>query len=121
MTHEGKYVGVFEGPPSHVKDIHPAAKAGEFYASCQHRKNDDAFWTLGPFSSRDEARDAVCTEAIRRDDDGVLGTFEVIDERIFQTNKAGQEILNAIYRVSEEDAKLCFEWALEIKRRRSAT
>lgn len=113
--YEGMNVGSYTLPPSEVVRVHPDAKAGEFYASCQNRRKQDVHWSLGPFDSREEARSAICAAALERQDDGLLGTVEIIDERVYRMSDAGRTILTAIQLLSKQDAWECFEWALEQK------
>jgi hypothetical protein len=116
--YEGMYVQQFELPPSQVNETHPNAKAGEFYASCQDRKSRDLKWAVGPFATYEEARLALLNEALRLKDDGWLASVKILDERNYQMNHSAQAILTAISRISNDDAKLCFEWALLEKAKR---
>jgi hypothetical protein len=116
--YEGMTVNSFTQPPSMVKFVHPEAKVGEFYASCQDRKRQDDYWVLGPFTSRAKARTAICEEALERADTGILATVEIVDERAYRMNRAGPAMVGEISGLSDEDARICFEWALEQRRRR---
>lgn len=115
----GMTVSTFMLPPSEVRFIHPNAKAGEFYASCQDRKKQDQYWGLGPFQSEAEARTAICEEALEREDTGILSIAEIVDERAYQMNRAGSVMKREIRDLSDEDARICFEWALEQRRKRA--
>jgi hypothetical protein len=108
------WVQSFTLPPSKVKDWHPEAKTDEFYASCQNKKNEEEFWLLGPFQSREEARVAVCEEAVRRENkDWIRSTVKIVDERDYWLNETANRILAALdSHTSDEDAKLCFDWAI---------
>jgi hypothetical protein len=116
------WVQSFSLPASEVKKWHPNAKTGEFYASCQDKKRAENIWTVGPFRSREEAKIAVCEEAIKRNnEDWARGTVEIVDEQLYWMNKVARDILYHLdEHVSDEDARTCFDWALEQRRKRAS-